>query len=179
VLQEAKAGLPTNCLAVLKLFDNVSYYAVTLEATVIPSRKDPNDCYHVDGDLLLAPPEVVIPFYQKLSSCLQQACWHPQDHPLPSLSRNVTRGCCNDTEHAPNRWEDNFWRKITSGEDRSRNALRDHLQAVGVRKYMVLNPRWLIAGLKASNAALEETMTASGQRTSALPRLRTTSSFWP
>jgi hypothetical protein len=53
-LAEAKESFPCEAVAVLQLFDNISYYTITSEDTIIPYRKDVTGRYHVDGDLLMA-----------------------------------------------------------------------------------------------------------------------------
>jgi hypothetical protein len=61
-LSEAKSGFPKEATIVLQLFDNVSYYTISSEDTIVPCRKDINGRYHVDGDLLLAPSEMLAPY---------------------------------------------------------------------------------------------------------------------
>jgi hypothetical protein len=49
-------------------------------------------------------------------------------------------GCCNESEHAPNRAESDFRQKVISGADRLRKAIRDQLLANEVRNFKVLDP---------------------------------------
>jgi hypothetical protein len=47
-------------------------YAVTSEDTIIPCRKDVSGRYHVDGDLLLAPPEMLSPYIRNCLPIMHQ-----------------------------------------------------------------------------------------------------------
>ncbi len=77
---------------------------------------------------------------------------------LSPLPRYLTMGCCNDPEHAPNRAKSDFRRKVISGADRLRKAIRDQHLANGVRNFKVVNPFWLLAGEKTTDAALQSTV---------------------
>ncbi len=114
-IRDSVASLPCNAVAVLQLFDNVAYHAVTMEDTIILCRKDQQGKYHLDKDLL----------------------------------------------------------------ERLQKAIRDQLLANGVRNYTVLNPLWLLASDKTTDADLQH-WTCFGMRTlSTSPRLATSSSGMP
>ncbi len=50
------SGLPADTTLVLLLFDDASYFAQTVDGSLIPCRQEFNSPeYHVDGDLVLAP----------------------------------------------------------------------------------------------------------------------------
>ncbi len=59
--QELAGHLPADTVVIMQLFENIAHHAVTAEYTNIPCRKDPPGTYHVDGDLLIAPPEKLEP----------------------------------------------------------------------------------------------------------------------
>jgi hypothetical protein len=61
-LEETKERITKDHVEVLQLVDNVAYHAMTNEDNIIPCCKDITGKYHVDGDLLLAPPELINPF---------------------------------------------------------------------------------------------------------------------
>jgi hypothetical protein len=75
---------------------------------------------------------------------------------LSPLPRYLTRSCCTDSEHAPNRGEEGFRKKIISSAERLRKSIRDQLLESGVRNFKVYNPLWLIAGPKTSDEALQQ-----------------------
>jgi hypothetical protein len=100
-LGEAKVSFPPEAVIVLQVFDNIAYYVVTSEDTIIPCRKDVSGRYHVDGDLLLSP---------YIRNCLP-IIHQLEDLPkivLSPLPRYLTQGCCTDQEHASNRVEEGF-----------------------------------------------------------------------
>jgi hypothetical protein len=135
-LSEAKDSFLQEAVIVLQLFDNIAYYAVTSEDTIIPCRKDVFGRYHVDGDLLLAPPEMLSPYIRNCLPIMHQL----EDFPkivLSPLPRYLTQGCCTDQEHASNRVEDGFRRRIISGTERLRKAIRDQLLESGIRNFKV------------------------------------------
>jgi hypothetical protein len=108
-LGEAKDSFPREAVIVLQLFNNIAYYAVTSEDTIIPCRKDVSGRYQVDGDLLLAPPEMLSPYIRNCLPIMHQL----EDFPkivLSPLPRYLTQGCCTDQEHASNRVEEGFRR---------------------------------------------------------------------
>ena len=80
---------------------------------------------------------------------------------LSPLPRYLTGGCCQDDEHAPNRHDAGFRRKIIGGLERLRKTIRDQLVENGVRNFKVINPLWLLAGPKTTDEALQETIEAS------------------
>jgi hypothetical protein len=152
-LAEAKASFPCEAVVVLQLFDNISYYTITSEDTIIPCRKDVTGRYHVDGDLLMAPPEMISPYIRNCIPIMNELENIPKII-LSPLPRYLTRSCCPDPEHAPNRGEEGFRKKIISGAERLRKSIRDQLLESGVRNFKVYNPLWLIAGPKTSDEAL-------------------------
>ncbi len=131
-----QSQLPAGSVIVLQVFDNIAYYAVTSEDTIIPCRKDVSGRYHVDGDLLLSP---------YIRNCLP-IIHQLEDLPkivLSPLPRYLTQGCCTDQEHASNRVEEGFRWRIISGAERLRKAIRDQLLESGIRNFKVYNPLWL------------------------------------
>jgi hypothetical protein len=60
-IKEIVKSLLTNVVAMLQLFENVTYHTVTTVGTNIPCRKDQQGNEAMDGDLLLAPPEMLAP----------------------------------------------------------------------------------------------------------------------
>ena len=153
-LKDVKDTFPGNTVAVLQLFDNVAYYAVTSEDTIIPCRRDPLGKYHVDGDLLLAPPEMITPYIKNCGPVFELLADTPKIF-LSPLPRYLTKSCCDDPEHGPNRKEDDFRRTIVSGTERLRKSIRDQLLTCGVRNFKVYNPLWLMAGPKATDEILQ------------------------
>jgi hypothetical protein len=92
----------------------------------------------VDGDRLLAPPEVLAPYVQNCTLITELA--EVPKIVLSPLPRYLTRGCCDDQDHAPNRGDPSFRRTIISGAERLRKAIRDQLIANSVRNFKVF--RW-------------------------------------
>ncbi len=70
-IKDSAGSFPTNAVAVLQLFDNVAYHAVTMEDTIILCRKDQQWKYHVGGDLLLAPPELLAPYIKNCTAVFE------------------------------------------------------------------------------------------------------------
>jgi hypothetical protein len=65
---------------------------------------------------------------------------------LSPLPRNVTAGCCQDPEHAPN--QGNFRSTFISGLERTRKNIKQLLERANMPRYKVLNPLWLLADPK-------------------------------
>jgi hypothetical protein len=126
-------------VAVLLVLDNVSYNAFTSGDSIIPYRKGKFRKYHVDGDVLLAPPELLEPF---LRNCLQifQALPDQLKWVLVPLPRYPTAAGCPDPEHASNRLQD-FYRKTIIGRlERLKKSIRDFLLSSGIRNLKVITP---------------------------------------
>jgi hypothetical protein len=66
-LRDLDDGVLNTHVAVVQLMDNVAHSVLTSEDTIIPCRKDSRGTCHVDGDLMLAPPELLSPF---MRNCL-------------------------------------------------------------------------------------------------------------
>jgi hypothetical protein len=86
---------------VLQLLDNVAYYAMTMEDTVVPCRNDDQGRHHVDGNIMLTLPEFLQPFswnclllYQSSMPLLKNL-----QLILVFMPRYMTAPCCADLEH--------------------------------------------------------------------------------
>jgi hypothetical protein len=90
-IKDSTGNFPSNAVAVLHLFDNVAYHAVTIEETINPCQKDNHGKYHVDGDLLLAPPEVLAPYVKNCTLIFTELAEVPEIV-LSPLSKYLTRG---------------------------------------------------------------------------------------
>jgi hypothetical protein len=132
-LKENIDNLPNNMTILLQLFDNVAFHAVTTDDTIIPCRKDLHGRYHVDGDLFLAPPEMLAPYIRNCLAIFLELAEIPK-LVLSPLPRYLTMGCCSDPEHAPNRDDISFRRTIISSAERLQKALRDQLLVNGVEE---------------------------------------------
>jgi hypothetical protein len=104
----------------MQLFDNVAYYAITKEDTIIPCRKGADGPYHVDGNLLLPPPEMLESSYIRNCTLLMAELADTPQIVLSSLPRYLTARCCGEAEHASNKLEEGFRRKLISGAERLR-----------------------------------------------------------
>jgi hypothetical protein len=131
--------LPSNTVAVLQLFDNVAYYAVTMEDTIIPCRKDQQGKYHMDRDLLLAPPQILAPYIKNCTGIFSELANVPR-LVLSPLPRYLTLGCCSDMEFALSRVEPDFRNKIISSAERLQKAIQNQLLSNGVRNYKSPEP---------------------------------------
>jgi hypothetical protein len=148
-------SITSDHVAVLQLWDNVAYHAVSCEDTIIPCRKEiETGKYHVDGDLMLAPPELLAPFIKNCLPIFNMLQDRPKLVTVP-LPRYLTLPCCEDAEHIPNQHEDGFQRAILSGLEKLKKGIRDTLFSNGVRNLKVVSPLWLMVGPKTNDEDLQ------------------------
>ncbi len=140
-LDDMKPLITPGHAAVLQLLDNVAYNAVS-EDTVIPCCKGHNGRYHVDGDVMLAPPEMLKSF---LRNCLPifQPLLEQQKLVLVAMPGYMTGGRCEKPDDAPNRKDDDFHRGILS------------VFTNRVRNFKVVSPLWLMTGAKKNDDDLQ------------------------
>jgi hypothetical protein len=121
-LSELDRSVTKEHVAVLQLLDNVAHNVMTSEDTVILCRKDNEDKYHVDGDIMPSPPELLQPFLRNCLPIFTTLC-EPLIIILVPLPRYMTAPCCADSEHAPNKADPGYRKTILSGLNRLRNTL--------------------------------------------------------
>ena len=123
---------------VFQLLDCAAYYARTEEGGLLPSRQGTGGRYHIDGDLVVSPKEMFIPF---LKVCLPLLRAGPKVKKLllSPLPRYWLGGCCDDVDHAPNRSDANFEEELFAGVDKLRRISKDFVHMNKITNITVLN----------------------------------------
>ncbi len=115
-------------------------------------KRDQQQHYHVDGDLVLQPVEAL---ERSFDDCkpIFCACRNNKMVLLSPLPRYITAGCCNDDEHAPNRKDKKFRSVLISGLERTKKNIKMLVENSGLHNCIVFNLLWLIAGPKKKSEA--------------------------
>jgi hypothetical protein len=145
VIAEALADLskvqfqdPDSSMIVLYNLDNAAYYALTIDGSLIPSKRLDGH-YHLDGDLVVAPKEQ---FQHTLKVCLPLINFRPDIKKvvLSPMPRYWVGKCCDDTAHIPNFHNLDYEKILFDDLSDLRRATKDFLFMQRVKNLAVVNP---------------------------------------
>ena len=122
------------------------FFARYEEGGLVPARKGLDGVYHVDGDLVVADREAQYAIL-KLCRPLWEAAGGKNFVIVGPMPRYVSASCCPDTEHIPNRLNDNFYEKLKMDLTTTSSTIKDYLFSSGLRNGRVMDPQRNMAGL--------------------------------
>jgi hypothetical protein len=119
--------------------DNTSYLARSDEGEDLPIRRYVDEAFHIEGDLILAGKDRQYMTFQNIEPLLRiLEGWRV--FLLTAMPRFLREACCDELEHAPNRYtpgfEDRLWKNLA--EFRANH--KDFLFTKGFRGFKVLDP---------------------------------------
>ena len=126
-------------VVIFQLFDNSVYMAKTEDGAIMPCRKEgESHRYHVDGDLMLAPKELLRDIINTCTPVLK-AAGETKKIIVTPLPRYTAHGCCGDADHAPNRNSAGFKEKLLTDLDSMRRDIKDLCFNANLRNFRVIN----------------------------------------
>ena len=154
-LTAALADLHGEVLIVFQMLDCAAYYARTEEGGLLPSRQAQGGKYHIDGELVVAPKELFLPY---LKNCLPvlRAGGTVRKLLLTPLPRYWLGGCCEDVDHIPNRMEESYEDELFTGVDKLRRFTKDFVHMNKLTSVTVLNTVQMMGELKGGRSTSSE-----------------------
>ena len=126
-------------VVIFQLLDNSVYMARTDEGALIPCRRESSsNRYHVDGDLMLAPRELVKNLVNLCTPILRAAGDLAKIMLVP-LPRYTSDSCCEDPAHAANTREPGFKEQLLSDLNSLKKTLKDLCFNANIRNIRCLN----------------------------------------
>jgi hypothetical protein len=108
-----------------------SYFMASYEEVhTLPATKGPDGRYHIHGDLVLASREA----HKKLFELMEPIWAATQGIKtlfIGPVVRYITKGCCDDPDHMPNRKAANFETKLRQVVAAAKTALKENLWSTG------------------------------------------------
>jgi hypothetical protein len=102
-VKEAMANLTPRDIVVVQFIDNTSYMALSEEGVDLPISWYVDGEFHIEGDLILAGKDTQFMTLQNIEPILRiLEDW--KVFLLTPMLRYLQEGCCNELEHAPNRY---------------------------------------------------------------------------
>jgi hypothetical protein len=141
--------------------DESYYLAQYEEVHTSPARKDAAGHYHIDGDLIVAAKAAQLRLLNILEPVWEQTEGTKKVVVGPMM-RYITEGCCDDSNHIPNRKDPGFSEKLKKELLEARNVLKDYFQKEGHNHCRVLDPAVDIAGDGEATGQTGGTGTRSG-----------------
>jgi hypothetical protein len=125
-------------IIVLQVLDSTVYYSLSEEGIKEPLAKT-DARYHAAGDLVLADKHA---FAKILAMCkpLLEAAGNSKVVVIGPLPRYVTGGCCNTTEHMPNRAKPRFLESLLADLAILNKSLKDFLFSENFRGVRAMDP---------------------------------------
>jgi hypothetical protein len=125
--------------------DESYYMAQYEEVHTSPARKDAAGHYHIDGDLIVAAKSAQMRMLNVLAPIWEQTEGTKTVIICPMV-RYITEGCCDDSEHIPNRLDPGFHDKLKKELLAARNTMKEFFQTEGHNHCRVLDPAVDISG---------------------------------
>ena len=129
----------SQAVVVFQLLDNSMYMARTEEGALIPcSKEGESSRYDVDGDLMLAPRELVKNMINMCTPILRAADGLPKLMLVP-LPRYTKNSCCSDSDHGANTREAGFKSQLLSDLDQLKKSIKDMCFTANIRNIRTVN----------------------------------------
>jgi uncharacterized membrane protein YgcG len=125
--------------------DESYYMAQYEEVHTSPARKDAAGHYHIDGDLIVAAKTAQLRMLNILAPVWEQT-EGTKTVVISPMARYITEGCCDDSDHIPNRLKTGFHDRLKRELLAARNVLKEYFQTEGHNHCRVLDPAVDIAG---------------------------------
>jgi hypothetical protein len=138
-VKEALVNLSPHDVVVVQLLDNISYLARSDEGGDLPIRRYVDGVFHIEGDLVLAGKDRQFMTFQNLEPLLRVLeGWRV--FLLTPMPRFLREACCDELEHAPNRYWPGFEEGLRKNLAEFRSNHKDFLFTRGFRGFKVIDP---------------------------------------
>jgi hypothetical protein len=136
---------------VFAVLDNSVFQVLTYSGEVIQARRDLEGSYHIDGELMVMAKSGQYSLFNSLKPLLETAKGKSAVLMSP-FPRYVNRGCCEDSEHMPNR-EDPLAKQQLQDDVRQVAAnYRDFLFTASMRYVKVLEPAAVLREMETADS---------------------------
>jgi hypothetical protein len=138
-VKEALCNISPHDVVVVQLLDNTSYLARSDEGGDLPIRRYVDGAFHIEGDLILAGKDRQFMTFQNLEPLLRLLeGWSV--FLLTPMPRFLREACCDELEHAPNRYSPGFEEGLRKNLADFRSNHKDFLFTKGFRGFKVIDP---------------------------------------
>jgi hypothetical protein len=138
-VKEALCNISPHDIVVVQLLDNTSYLARSDEGGDLPIRRYVDGAFHIEGDLILAGKDRQFMTFQNLEPLLRLLeGWSV--FLLTPMPRFLREACCDELEHAPNRYSPGFEEGLRKNLAEFRSNHKDFLFTKGFRGFKVIDP---------------------------------------
>ena len=128
-----------DAVVIYQLLDNTLFMARTEDGGLIPIRKGLDGHYHVDGDICLAPAEIQFHVFKALKPLLDLGGQRLQILVTP-IPRYATARCCEDKDHMPNFFDEDYRKIMDDALFASRKLAKDYAFTLRLRSLRVVSP---------------------------------------
>jgi hypothetical protein len=138
-IKEAMVNLTPRDIIVVQFLDNVSYMARSEEGGDLPIRRYVDGEFHIEGDLILAGKDRQYMTFQNIEPILRLLeGW--KVFVLTPMPRYLRESCCDELEHAPNRYSPGFEEGLRKSLAEFRSNHKDFIFTRGLRGFKVIDP---------------------------------------
>jgi hypothetical protein len=138
-VKEALGNISPHDVVVVQLLDNTSYLARSDEGGDLPIRRYVDGAFHIEGDLILAGKDRQYMTFQNIEPLLRiLEGWRV--FLLTPMPRFLREACCDELEHAPNRYSPGFEDGLRKNLAEFRANHKDFLFTKGFRGFKVVDP---------------------------------------
>jgi hypothetical protein len=139
--EAAKAAVTANkpTAVIVVGLDESFFMASYEEVHTLPAAKGPDGKYHIHGNLVVAGVEAQKKLFELMEPIIE-ATKGIKTVIVAPVVRYITKGCCDDPDHMPNRKQDGFETGYKKEVGNLKNRLKDYLFAAGHVHCRVLDP---------------------------------------
>jgi uncharacterized membrane protein YgcG len=149
-VKEALVNMSPHDVVVIQLLDNTSYLARSDEGGDLPIRRYVDGVFHIEGDLVLAGKDRQYMTFQNLEPLLRVLeGW--KVFLLTPMPRFLREACCDELEHAPNRYWPGFEEGLRKNLAEFRTNHKDFLFTRGFRGFKVIDPSPALPNIAGEN----------------------------
>jgi hypothetical protein len=138
-VKEDLCNISPHDIVVVQLLDNTSYLARSDEGGDLPIRWYMDGAFHIEGVLILAGKDRQFMTFQNLEPLLRLLeGWSV--FLLTPMPRFLRKACCDELEHAPNRYSPSFEEGLRKNLAEFRSNHKDFLFTKGLLGFKVIDP---------------------------------------
>jgi hypothetical protein len=139
--QIAEAAITASRPAVVVVagLDESFFMASYEEVHTLPAAKGPDGKYHIHGNLVVTGVEAQKKLFDLMEPIIE-ATKRTKTIIVASVVRYITKSCCDDPDHMPNRKQEGFELAYRKEVGLLKNRLKEHLFAAGHVHCRVLDP---------------------------------------
>jgi hypothetical protein len=133
-------------LIIMQLLDTSSFYVKRDDGGRQLPKKGDDDILHIDGDIVVCTRDVqhehlhaLRPLFDVMGK--KQCVW------IAPMPRYVVAGCCDNTDHAPNRRDSYYLDDMWSQLEVFKRNLKDHIHGLNKKNVKVADPSLDLRGM--------------------------------